>query len=167
MRNVVFLLFIFLSFNSYSQIGEYISLFYIYGEPSNKSPGGSLYEEYTYLNVKEDHTFKIIITNYSSNNEENNCCLKIEGTWVKRDIFLYLEDKENKKIYYLIINNDRLIDVNLYRLYEVVDAERAYTIKDEEIDSYLEELSFPDEFRKINNDSELDNFERYKEQLCR
>ena len=167
MKNLILFILFCLGFSGYSQVGEYLANSYIWGEPNTKYPGGSTYDEFTYLNVKEDHSFKMITTIYSSINEEKNCCLKIEGTWVVRDIFLYLEDKEHQKIYYFIMDDDRLIEANIYKLYEMVDPERSYPIKDEEVDAYFDESSFTEEFRKITADSGLlDRFNKYKEQLC-
>lgn len=166
-RKLAFLLFISFYFNSYSQVGEYVSEEYI------NSYNNKYLNFCSYLNLKEDKTFDLIIMKASDMGpEKKESCSEINGKWIIRDIFLYLEDKENNQVYYFIISNDRLIDPNLYKLLEIVDVERNYPITNEDYDnmylnSYLQELGLWNDFTKTKSQSDLNNFEQLKEQICK
>ena len=166
-RKLALLLFISFYFNSYSQVGEYVSEEYI------NSYNNKYLNCCSYLNLKEDKTFDLIIMKASDMGpEKKESCSEINGKWIIRDIFLYLEDKENNQVYYFIISNDRLIDPNLYKLLEIVDVERNYPITNEDYDnmylnSYLQELGLWNDFTKTKSQSDLNNFEQLKEQICK
>ncbi len=166
-RKLALLLFISFYFNSYSQVGEYVSEEYI------NSYNNKYLNFCSYLNLKEDKTFDLIIMKASDMGpEKKESCSEINGKWIIRDIFLYLEDKENNQVYYFIISNDRLIDPNLYKLLEIVDVERNYPITNEDYDnmylnSYLQELGLWNDFTKTKSQSDLNNFEQLKEQICK
>lgn len=166
-RKLVLLLFIGFYVNSYSQVGDYVSEQYI-NSYDNKYLNFS-----SYLNLKEDNTFVLTIIKASDMGpEKRESCSEIKGKWVLRDIFLYLEDTENKQVYYFIISNDRLIDPNLYKLLEIVDAERNYPITNEDYDnvylnSYLQELGLWNDFKKIESQSDLDSFMQLQKQICK
>ena len=118
-RKLTLLLFISFYFNSYCQVGEYISEEYI------TSYNNKYLNFASYLNLRVDNTFRLTIIKASDMGaEKKESCSEINGKWIIRDIFLYLEDKENNQVYYFIISNDRLIDPNLYKLLEIVDVER-------------------------------------------
>ena len=166
-RKLALLLFISFYFNSYSQVGEYVSEEYI------NSYNNKYLNFCSFLNLKEDKTFDLIIMKASDMGpEKKESCSEINGKWIIRDIFLYLEDKENNQVYYFIISNDRLIDPNLYKLLEIVDVERNYPITNEDYDnmylnSYLQELGLWNDFTKTKSQSDLNNFEQLKEQICK
>lgn len=166
-RKLALLLFISFYFNSYSQVGEYVSEEYI------NSYNNKYLNFCSYLNLKEDKTFDLIIMKASDMGpEKKESCSEINGKWIIRDIFLYLEDKENNQVYYFIISNDRLIDPNLYKLLEIVDVERNYPITNEDYDnmylnSYLQELGLWNDFTKTKSQSDLNNFEQLKDQICK
>ena len=87
-----------------------------------------------------------------------------------RDIFLYLEDKDNKQVYYFIFSKNKLIDPNFYILLENNDPERKYFIKEKDytsVNEYLEKLGYGNRFSKINKKSDLDNFKQLKKQICK
>ena len=166
-RKLTLLLCIGLNLNSYSQVGDYVSEQYI-NSYNNKYLNFS-----SCLTLKEDKTFALTIIKASDMGaEKKESCSEINGKWLVRDIFLYLEDKENNQVYYFIINNDRLIDPNLYKLLEIVDVERNYPITNEDYDnvylnSFLQELGLWNDFTKTKIQSDLDNFMQLQKQICK
>jgi len=164
-RKLALLLFIGFYVNSYSQVGEYVSEEYF------RSYDNKYYVTSSYLNLKKDKTFDLVIVLASDTQaEKEELCSKIKGTWVMRDIFLYLEDKDNKQVYYFIFSKNKLIDPNFYILLENNDPERKYFIKEKDytsVNEYLEKLGYGNRFSKINKKSDLDNFKQLKKQICK
>lgn len=166
-RKLALLLFIGFYVNCYSQVGEYLSEEYI------TSYNHKYLNFASYLNLRDDNTFVLTIIKASDMGaEKKESCSEINGKWLVRDIFLYLEDKENNQVYYFIINNDRLIDPNLYKLLEIVDVERNYPITNEDYDnvylnSFLQELGLWNDFTKTKIQSDLDNFMQLQKQICK
>ena len=100
-RKLALLLFIGFYVNSYSQVGEYVSEEYF------RTYDNKYYVTSSYLNLKKDKTFDLVIVLASdTQGEKVELCSKIKGTWVMRDIFLYLEDKDNKQVYYFIFSKN-------------------------------------------------------------
>lgn|SRR5690606_691571 len=163
-------LFFLVGLNSYSQVGEYISHFGGDVEPSTKSKG-YYFDDITYLNIKSDKSFEIIITNYSSKDSDKNCCWKTKGTWgVNKDV-LILNDEENNQTYRFLIRKNNLLDIAYRKYNHLNDNElmlELFSITDlpKEENTFLENLGSAFLFEKNEKTADLDTFFMYKEQLC-
>lgn len=159
------------SLNSYSQVGEYISQFSGDAEHSTKSKG-YYFNYFTYLNIKPDKSFKIIITNYSSKENHESCCWKTKGTWKVNKDELILKDKENNQTYRFLIRKNNLIDISYRKYNHLTDSELMFELTSieelsKEKNEFLNNLGFVLLFEKIKDKSELNNFLMYKESLCK
>ncbi|SEH98368.1 hypothetical protein SAMN02927937_02532 [Paenimyroides aquimaris] len=170
MKKLVSLLLIGLNVNCYSQTGEYISRFSGDVEYSTKSKG-YYFDDITYLNIKSDKSFEIIITNYSSKNSDKNCCWKTKGTWKMNKDVLILNDEENNQTYRFLKRENNLLDI-AYRKYNHLNNDElmlellSITDLPKEENTFLENLGSAFMFEKIDQKSGLETFLKLKKQLC-